>query len=341
MKNFIVLLIVVFGCFVGHAEEIVSGDFVFELDREAKTAELVSRLDFYYLNYPELTGVLSIPQNVYSEDTEYTVSSIGNSALKGSKIEKLIIPSTINKVGARAFADCESLREVIVEDGTSPLFLAPESFKGVSLEFLSINRNVGSAAVDFFHYGPEWDCKTVEIGSGVTEIGQLLFCGCKSLEAIELPVGLSSIGNGAFWECSFREVKIPETVKSIGATAFADCKQLGKINLPKALSEIEHHTFARCESLVEIEVPASVKKIGSNAFSFCSGIRKIKLNGGISSIGNDAFEGCDSLERVEAQSLKDWRGINFENSYANPLVFGSHLYIKGKEINGLDIPKTK
>ena len=66
---------------------------------------------------------------------------------------------------------------------------------------------------------------TVQIGSGITSIGDRAFYGCSSLTSITLPLGVETIGEAAF--ACLRSVEelclyLPETLEEIGSHAFAD-----------------------------------------------------------------------------------------------------------------------
>ena len=65
--------------------------------------------------------------------------------------------------------------------------------------------------------------------------------------SVELPNGLTSIGSGAFYECSsLTTINIPEGVTSIESAAFFDCKSLTTINIPEGVTSIEISTFECC-----------------------------------------------------------------------------------------------
>lgn len=64
----------------------------------------------------------------------------------------------------------------------------------------------------------------VEIGEGVTSIGNYAFRGCYSLASITIPEGVTSIGDDAFNYCSsLASITIPESVTSIGTSVFGYC----------------------------------------------------------------------------------------------------------------------
>ena len=64
----------------------------------------------------------------------------------------------------------------------------------------------------------------VNIGNGVTSIGDYAFGWCFSLTSITIPNSVTSIGNQAFQYCySITSIAIPSSVNSIGARVFYRC----------------------------------------------------------------------------------------------------------------------
>ena len=129
----------------------------------------------------------------------------------------------------------------------------------------------------------------IVIPDTVTEIGEEVFKGCKSLRKVTLSKKLVSIQAKAFSGCeSLIRPTIPDTVTIIGDEAFRDCKSIGSIYLPKSISLIGKNAFLRCKSLKKITFPMyeSGKRIviRSGAFSQCESLESIKIPESVSII---------------------------------------------------------
>ena len=65
------------------------------------------------------------------------------------------------------------------------------------------------------------------------------FRGCSSLTTIELPAGLTSIGEFAFYRCSsMTSIELPIGLASLGGYAFRNCSSLTLMELPASLTSI-------------------------------------------------------------------------------------------------------
>ena len=118
----------------------------------------------------------------------------------------------------------------------------------------------------------------VEIGSGVTSIGNSVFSTCFSLSSITIPDGVTSIGNYAFNGCfSLSSITIPDGVTNIGDYAFSTCRSLSSITIPDGVTSIGNSVFSTCFSLSSITIPDGVTSIGNYAFSSCYGVAEYHL----------------------------------------------------------------
>ena len=230
-------------------------------------------------------------------------------------------------------------------------------------------------------YGAFYGCSSltsVEIGDGVTSIGDSAFYNCKSLTSVEIGNGVTSIGDSAFYNCtSLTSVEIGDSVTSIDTSAFYNCTSLTSVHIsdiarwcnislggyyanplyyaeklylngelvtdlviPNTVAEINSNAFYNCTSLTSVEIGDSVTIIGSNAFYKCTSLTSVEIGDSVTSIGYEAFRNCTSLTSVHIDDIASWCNISFDGSYANPLYYAKKLYLNGELVTDLVIPNT-
>lgn len=144
---------------------------------------------------------------------------------------------------------------------------------------------------------------SINIPQGVTSIGNSAFSGCSRLTSINIPQGITSIGNWAFNGCiRVTSINIPQGVTSIGKCTFRDCMSLTNINIPQGVTRIDDSAFYDCHSLINIIIPKSVTSIGNSAFSGCNSLFSINIPQEVTSIGEYAFRNCNNLISIRFNS---------------------------------------
>lgn len=156
--------------------------------------------------------------------------------------------------------------------------------KIVSVEIESGITNIGAWA-----FSNCINICSVEIPDSVTNIEDCAFLDCTKLNNIVIPDGVTQIGKSAFSCCrSLTDIVIPSSVTEIGEGAFFGCS-LKSVVLPDGITEIKESTFDKCKNLCNIEIPSSVTVIGRDAFAECSALQEIIIPTGVTEIGKGAF----------------------------------------------------
>ncbi len=178
-------------------------------------------------------------------------------------------------------------------DGETILDEEPDS-GSASPGIVDSDFTIDSNGVLQAYYGSE---SLVEVPVGVTEIGDHAFSG-QNIEKVILPEGVVRIGKNAFKDCaSLQEINMPDSIEEIDDHAFDQCVSLNRDSrLPSSLTTIGDSAFKNCNSLTgELVIPDSVASIGSCAFMGCSGLASLKIGNSINEIYDSTFEGCSSL----------------------------------------------
>lgn len=92
--------------------------------------------------------------------------------------------------------------------------------------------------------------QSLEIGTGVTELGLRAFADCYQLKTVAFREGITKIGEGAFSDCGRLErLVFPNSLKEIGQSAFSGCESLRSVHIGNNLSWIGYWAFFDCQSL--------------------------------------------------------------------------------------------
>lgn len=170
-------------------------------------------------------------------------------------LEKIILPSSIKRIGGKAFDSCRDLEKIILPDSVQ--YVDTKAFRECgNLRGIILPDRIMEIEADTFN-----GCRrmsTVVFPSSLKMIGSSSFKNCTELSGMILPKGLVEIGDSAFQDCvSLTSVVFPEGVKMIGLNAFKDCIGLSKVVLPRSLIHVSSTAFQGCANLFDIK-PGSI-----------------------------------------------------------------------------------
>lgn len=229
-------------------------------------------------------------------------------------LERVEIPSTVTDIGEKTFYSCPALKEAIIRAGTvkagtfyncralttlvisdnatlDASFTVGNTYAKETLETVKIER--GEIGISAFNSCPK--LTTVELGNGVTSVGDNAFSKCTALKSINIGDGVTSIGKNAFNGCTaLTNANIGSG--AIGANAFQDCSRLANVTLGDGVTSIGANAFLRCTELTSMNIGSSVKTIESYAFSACSSLSEVTISA--AQIGNQAFRRASALKKV-------------------------------------------
>ena len=165
----------------------------------------------------------------------------------------------------------------------------------------------------------------------VTAISMYAFSGHSDLASITIPSTIQSIGEGAFFECN--------GLKKVYVSSIEDwCKIDFSYPDANPLSR-GADLYVDNKLVTDVTIPDGVKSIGKYAFYGYSSLKSISFPSSIRSIGESAFFDCPNLDEVYATNIEDWCKIKFEDTFSNPINYGSKIYIDGELATDITIPK--
>ena len=119
------------------------------------------------------------------------------------------------------------------------------------------------------------------------------------VEISGLPESLTLIDSVVFNSRSLAAITLPDGVTSISSSAFHGCGRLTGIKFREKLSDIGESAFYGCHSFSTITLDG-VTSIGKRAFSFCTKLTGIILLASPRHIDTSAFDGCRALQYILA-----------------------------------------
>ena len=261
-------------------------------------------------------GKASLEDNDITALDLMNVVTIGEMSLYKCKyLASIVIPSTVEVIGAYAFDECASLANVDTSEATSLTTIGQSAFVSTSLKSFYVPATVTSLGAGIFVqcyglpaievdpnntkyvdvdgvvydidmttvllYPPARACDSYEIPNTVTKLAKAAFATGEKIGAVTIPDTITVISDDAFYDCiGLKTIKIPNTVTSIGEFAFADCNSIESIDFSgtTVLKSIGNGAFLGNIKLKTVEIPACVESIGLRAFAQCTALETINID---------------------------------------------------------------
>ena len=147
-----------------------------------------------------------------------------------------------------------------------------------------------------------WDSKikSVVIEEGVTRIGAYTFCFMESLTEVSIPNTVTSIGRGAFRDCTALKKIYIIGLETIEGGVFVECSSLAHIDIPNSVTSIGRFAFSGT-SLTEVIIPDGVTSIEECAFSHCDKLKYVKIGKGVTVMEDGAFFNDYTNRKIEIE----------------------------------------
>ncbi|MDE7292044.1 MAG: leucine-rich repeat domain-containing protein, partial [Treponemataceae bacterium] len=223
-----------------------------------------------------------------TEEEPYPWKIEGNVLVKyEGNNEDVTIPAEVKEIGDGAFTDHTSLKSLTIHDGVTKI--GPNAFWGCFIETVKYNGTLA-----------QWlsmeDCGDLMIAATLMSTSDVY--DMKYRPDLVIPNGVTSIPNGAFQGCQFKDVIIPDSVVSIGDFAFGCCSEITSLDIPDSVKNIGNYAFDRT-GLIALDIPNGVTNIGDGVFNECPRLTNVKIPNSVTSIGNGVFRLCPKLVYVD------------------------------------------
>ena len=275
-----------------------------------------------------VTGIGTYSSNILHLDNTvagYYVTEISDSAFENTNLKIVYLPSSLKKIGNRAFAGCDSLISIYgFEECLHLESIGDYAFeKCINIDEITLPNYIKS--IGNFAFSKCYDLKTIDLPDNLIKIGEYAFQGCISLGEIVLPEGLKIIGESAFESCqSLTKINIPASTDFIGTMALAGCNQLSYISVNSYnnfYASIDGHLYNKgataliqfspaCDML-DFVFPKGVVKIESYALRGMPHISSITIPKSIKQFGTWIIYDTPRLKTINYEgTIEEWSLID-------------------------------
>ena len=220
------------------------------------------------------------------------------------------------------------IRRIILPDNITEF--GEFAFYGLTLETINIPSSLRKLGKNCFDENRWLSVNPLIIPEGVTEIPTQCFQFCYKLKKVVLPSTIKTIGIFAFFDSSVDDMNFPEGLDSIGYLSMHGTR-LTEVVLPKTIRTIGYKTFASNFKLKKVVLPEGLTEIPDNLCSSCIELEKIVIPESVIKINTEAFSACLKLKTNLPPKLK-WIGSDaFSSSGLDSIVFPATMEYIGKE----------
>lgn len=227
------------------------------------------------------------------------VTSIAETAFEGqTQLVSVTIPSSVKKIGSRAFRNCTALENVL--GGENVEEMGANTFYGTKWDSNLAVGEVYFGKTLYKYAGALYTDTEITVKDGTVGIAAGAFQNMSKVTGVTLPAGLTNIGSYAFGSS--------DAAKGNGITTLV---------LPESVVTVAENAFRNAKSLATLTIGKNVTKIGANAFAGTA-ITTLNYNAANAEIANNMFSGFtaeatltvgDDVEVLPANLTKGWTGI--------------------------------
>lgn len=295
----------------------INGIF-YNLNNSTRTATVTQK---DYFNTSAYAGHVVIPEQITHNGVQYTVTEIGEWALRYSDVESVVIPTTITKIGERAFEGCHSLTKMYY--------------------------NAVKCTVNSYWLNP-LNLHEVIFGEDVQSVPSGLFANAGKLKVVRfnakncrggsMSSALGYNGSTGNWSTHIDSMFIGDSVLYIPSNLCYQMDSLHYVRMGQSVRVIGEYAFRACPRLTELELPPMLDSIMTGGLQALRGIKELHIPRSLRYVGLIGFSSTDSI-RIHVEDLAAYAAITCEHDEASPL-YNNYLYVGGQRVTDLVLPDT-
>lgn len=163
--------------------------------------------------------------------------------------------------------------------------------------------------------------RKVELGNGISKIGDYAFASCSSLEAITLPT-TAVITNYTFNMCAaLRGLVVPPATTTLISYSIYYCYASSfRISIPPTVTEINYGP-GYCYGMHRLDLPSSIMTLGNYALYYSAGLEKLTISANVTNIGSGAFADVGVFEYHMRGTTPPTIANNTFKDYLQPVIY--------------------
>ena len=319
MKNrFIILCLCLGANLLALAYDVEIDGIYYNLNSSTQTAIVTQK---NYLNTSAYVGHVVIPEQITHNNVLYTVTEIGDWALRYSDVESVVIPTTITQIGERAFEGCHSLTKIY---------------------YNAIQCTIKSNWLN------PLNLREVVFGEDVQSVPNGLFANAGKLKVVHFNAkncrggwsasALGYNGSTAKWSTHIDSLFIGDSVLFVPNNLCYQMDSLRYVRMGQSVRVIGEYAFRACPLLTELELPPMLDSIMTGGLQALRGIKELTIPRTLRYVGLIGFSGTDSIQ-IHVEDLAAYAAITCEHDEASPL-YNNYLYVDGQRVTDLVLPDT-
>ena len=253
------------------------------------------------------------------------VEAIGDDAFAGMRFERVTLPSSLRRIGRRAFQKCARLKEIDIPNRVS--IIDVEAFNGCqALERVRLGAGLQTIQARAF-----WYCiglRSVALPPSLKWVASRAFEGCDSLSRVEIQCPGAEFDEYVFnetpyWHRLLRQAELAAPGR-LGLTP--ECPE--ELVFPEGHTHIDLYAFARSR-IRRARLPGSLRTMGMCAFRDCKQLEEVSLSANTYcnhrlplEPGEGIFAGCSALHTVTLNGRL--KNFTWSDASAPELLKGFH-----------------
>ena len=237
-----------------------------------------------------------------------------------SKLESIVLPSSITEIDSYCFGYCNSLTQITIPASVSSMSLSAfdrcSSLTDFDVESNSSYFTAKSGVLfsknekTLVKYPEGKTATSYTVPTGVTTLYSRAFNGAK-LTSVSLPTTLTTIGSSVFGYSSITSLSIPASVTSVTTSSFSSMQALTQFTVASGntvLSTDSRALFDKNKTLLKAyahgntsttyTIPSTVTEVEYDAFWTNKNLKSITLPDNLKTINSYAFSSCSNLEEI-------------------------------------------